>query len=311
MIYLLYGLDEYLIKKEIDNIITKHNINRDNIIKYDLNNINIKDVVEDALMISMFDDDKFIICDNSNIFTTKESEVEHNTSYLEEYINHVNENTIIVFKIVTEKLDERRKIVKELKNKFVVKEIKLNNIFLLVKEMFIEYQINDNTIRLFIERVGNNLLLLENEANKLKMYKYEEKDITEEDIKELISINYDLDIFKFIDDIVNRKKDKAFTVYKEMLKNGEEPVKLIVILANQFRLMLQVKILTKEGLSESEIARNLMVHPYRVKLAKEKSYNYSNDTLTFFLKELGELDYKIKNSQIDKDFALELFIMEV
>jgi DNA polymerase III subunit delta len=307
MIYLLYGLENYLITKEIKNIINKYNIDESSINKYDLSESTYKDIIEDAQMISMFDPYKIIIC-HGDMFIDKSDE---DLLLLEQYIHNPNEQTIVVFVSDTLKLDERRKIIKLIKEKGVVKEIKSSNIFSIVKEMFDEYSIKDEDIKLLIDRVGNNLNLIEQESNKLKMYKYDDKIINKEDIIELISINYDLDIFKLVDDIVNKNKERAFIIYREMLKYNEEPIKIIVMLANQFRLMYQVRVLSKDGLKESEIASKLAVHPYRVKLAKEKAYHYSEDTLLFFLKELGDIDYKIKSGLIDKDFALELFIMEV
>ena len=45
--YLIYGLDEYLINKEIDKIIKKNNIDKNSIIKYSLNEDSIDNILED------------------------------------------------------------------------------------------------------------------------------------------------------------------------------------------------------------------------------------------------------------------------
>ena len=62
-------------------------------------------------------------------------------------------------------------------------------------------------------------------------------------------------------------------MYKELLKIGEEPIKIIVLLANQFRLMYQSKLLTSKGYSEDDIASLLHVKRYPVHLAIQKSYH--------------------------------------
>ena len=40
-LYLIYGDEEYLIKKELNNIIDKSDVIEDNIIKYNLDEVNV------------------------------------------------------------------------------------------------------------------------------------------------------------------------------------------------------------------------------------------------------------------------------
>ena len=48
-----------------------------------------------------------------------------------------------------------------------------------------------------------------------------------------------------------------------------------------------------------------------IKKAREKAVKYTDDILLKYLKQLAELDLKIKKGLIDKDLALELFILEM
>ena len=69
MNYLLYGSENYLIEKELKNIINKLNIEEINISKYDLEENTIKEILEDANTISLFSNNKLIIVDNAFIFS--------------------------------------------------------------------------------------------------------------------------------------------------------------------------------------------------------------------------------------------------
>ena len=104
-------------------------------------------------------------------------------------------------------------------------------------------------------------------------------------------------------------KEKAMETYNDMIINGEEPIKIIVMLANQFRIMYQSKEMSKEGKNNNEIASILEIHPYRVKLALEKSYKYNSDDLLKKLYRLSEMDIDIKTGKINKFLAIELFIL--
>ena len=52
----------------------------------------------------------------------------------------------------------------------------------------------------------------------------------------------------------------------------------------------------------------LKVHPYRVKLAKEKSFLYSSDELLNHLLSLAQLDEDLKRGTIYPKVGFELFI---
>lgn len=308
MIYLLYGIEKLLIDKETDKLINNYNINKDNIVKYNLENTSINLIIEDAETYSMFDDKKIIIIENSYIFTGKKG-TEQNIELLENYFNNYNPDTILIFTVISEKLDERKKIVKQINKVGQVKNLVTSDIRLFVKNNFEDYKINNNDIDLLIERVGNNLSILNNEIDKIKTFKNSDKQITTNDILELTTKSVDTDIFKFIDNIISKNKSDVLETYDELIKLGEEPIKIIVMLANQFRLMYQVKGLTRKGYSEKDIAKILDIHPYRVKLSLGKSKNFSDTSLLNILKQLADLDSDIKKGKIDKYLGLELFIL--
>ena len=176
--------------------------------------------------------------------------------------------------------------------------------------MFDDYKIDSKLVNLLIDRVGNNLSILDQEVEKIKIYKDKNKIIEEKDILSLTEKNIDNDIFHLIENIVNGNKDKSLESLKEMLKLNEEPIKIIIMLASQFRIIYQAKQLYIMGYTESDIASLLKIHPYRIKLALSKGRNISNEVLLEFIEKLADLDYKIKSGEIMKDLALELFILE-
>lgn len=312
MIYVVYGTEEFLINQEINKIVNKHKIDKININKYNLEFTLIDDVIEDASMISLFSDIKAIVVDNAYILTgqIKKNELNHNIDNLIKYINNPNTSTILIFTILSEKLDERKKVVKLLKDKAnIIVYNQTNNINQIVKSMLDDYVIENKDINYLISRVGSNLGILSNEIEKLKMYKFYDKVITHNDIDNCTCKTIELDIFKFIDNIINKNKNEAIETYKELLKRNEEPIKIIIMLSNQIRIMYQAKELSKEGYSESDIAHELDIHPYRVKIALQKGYMYSSELLLSHLEQLSDLDLNIKNGYINGNLGLELFIL--
>lgn len=306
MVYLLYGTKDFEIEEEIKKL--SKGIDEMNISKYDLNNDMLSLALEDAKTMSLFGDKKLVIVDNANMFTGSTSK---DSELIEEYLNHINENTTLVLIVHNDKLDTRKKITKLIKKVGKVQEFNDElDTTSLVRRLFKDYNIDYKTIQLFIDRVGNNPLIIQSEINKIKVYKDNDKNITEEDILNLTAKLIEIDIFKLIDYIVRKNKEKALELYYEMLKMNEEPIKIVVILANQFRIMYQSKELLKKGYSEKDIASTLKIHPYRVKLAIQNSRNYTSDILLKNLNALADIDIGIKTGTINKDLALELFILK-
>lgn len=312
MVYLLYGTVDYLINKTIDKIINDNKIDTFNVNKYDLTNTLLSQIINDASSMSLFGDKKLIIVNSAYIFTSSTKKyLEQDLKSLENYLNNININTILIFVVNDAKLDERKKITKLIdKNGEIVECNNIDNITM-IKDLLSDYQMSDSDIKYLLERVGDNSTLLNTEIEKIKIYKDTDKNITKEDIDLLTTKSLEVNNFKLIDAIINGDKLTALNLYQERIKLNEEPIAIIVILANQIRIMYQVKQLYLDGYTENNIASILKIHPYRVKLANQNAKKYDADTLLTYLKKLADLDIDIKTGQIDKTLGLELLIISL
>ena len=309
MIYVLYGLDNYLINYNVKKI-TKN----DDKEYFDLENTSLDNIILSCNSLSLFSDHKNIIVENSYIFTSTINKKlpEQNIDVLDKYIDNINKDVNLIFLIEKDKLDDRKKIVKKIKDKGKIIDCntKKNNI-LLVKEFFDGYKISDDDIKYLIDRVGGNLSIVYQESEKLKIYKIDDKIINKNDIDSCTTKAYDLDIFHLIENIVLKNKEKALESYYELIKNGEEPVKILILLSNQFRLIYQSKKLYMMGYSEFNISQKLKVHPYAIKKALEKTRKFNETILLEYLYKLAVLDEDIKKGKIDSTSGLEMFIINI
>ena len=310
-IYLIYGDEDYFINNEINKLRDKYKSY--DLINYDMFITNISDVIEDASMISLFSSNKLIICSNCTFLTGSKCEIEHNVDELMKYINNSkNFDTILVLTVKSETLDNRKKIVKELNKCNVFKCNKLKNYEL---DNFIKdycksngYSIDFDALSLFKEKLDDNLYIITSELDKLFLYKNDNK-IIKSDVEIVTSRMIKTDIFDLINAIVEDRVDDALALYDDLLLINEEEIKLIITLANQFRLIYQVKNMYKMGFSESDITSKLGVHPYRIKLAN--NVNISLDKCIYYLKKLSVLDENIKLGKIDKKIGFQKFILSL
>jgi DNA polymerase-3 subunit delta len=316
--YVFYGEELFLIEKEANKIVRDlfGNDTENKVSKYNMLQTNIDTVIEDACMISLFDDKKVIICTDCFFLTgsNKDLEIDNNLEHLISYIDHYDENTTIIFMVNNSKLDDRKKIVKKLREVGIVKEfnkLKNNELIDIASTIFKEnkYEIEYKTIKKLVERIEENVELLHHEIDKLMLYKLDEKKVIDEDIEDIIYQPITDNIFALVDAIIDKDIEKTMNIYSQLLTRNEEPIKIIVILANQFRLIYQTKKLYKLGYSERDIASKLDIHPYRIKLANE--VRLDENTLLKYIEQLADLDIDIKTGRISKDIGLELFFLKI
>ena len=164
---------------------------------------------------------------------------------------------------------------------------------------------------MLIDYVKENTSLLYTDIEKLKIYKIKEKEILIDDIKKVIKKEKTTDVFKLVEAVLNNNKENMLLIYKDLIKSGEDEIKLIILLAGELRLLYQVKILSKEILNEKEIASKLSVHPFRVKLALNRCRNFSESKILDLILELQLLDENIKTGKIIKENALFNFFLGI
>ena len=161
-------------------------------------------------------------------------------------------------------------------------------------------------INLLIGYCGNNLSRIENELEKLKLYKLNEKEITTEDIENLVKKSLDSTIFNLIDKINEKDKVKIFKIYNELLEEGETEEKIMYTIANHYRLLFQISEKIK-SLSDDEIIKEYRMHPYRLTKLKEQLNLIVQDDILTILKRLSDIDINIKKGKIDIKTAMFLF----
>ena len=176
----------------------------------------------------------------------------------------------------------------------------------------------------FVEDALDQLLLksgydfgeLQKNLALLQAYK-EDGQITLEDVEEAVPKTLQDNIFDLTQMILKRQIDQASNLVKDLRLQGEDEIKLIAIMLGQFRLFTQVKILSEEGQTESQIVTSLSdlsgrkINPYQVKFALRDSRRLSLSFLKQAMITFIETDYAIKSGQYKKDYLFDLALLKV
>lgn len=308
--YLILTNDSITINEEIKKIIKSANLTEENLIKYDLSETLLDNVIEELNTYGLFINNKVVVAYSCDFLTAsnKRNQLSQNEKLLEEYISNPNPLNILI--IISDKLDERKKINKLLREKCTVIE---NNLSIedIIKKELEDFKMDFKTINYLIKYLNNDNQRIITELEKLKMYKYTEKEITISDIDTIVLKEFDDNIFSLIDAIVKKNIEKAFSIYDELIFKGEDISKIVIMTIDQFRLIYKVKLLINEGKNKDMITSILKIHPYRVKLAMESSYNFTNNQLKDYIKSLGEIDINIKTGVSPNNYGFDLFLLNL
>lgn len=174
-----------------------------------------------------------------------------------------------------------------------------------------DVQIDESAISLLLILAGSDLTKLHSELEKLTLFASGTKKIDEAMVEKLTSRSIEQNIFTLVDKVVQRKMDEAFRIYYDLRKQNEEPIKILALLASQFRLIYQVKEMMKRGYGQQQIASTLKVHPFRVKLASGQARSFSEDALGDIMNLLADSDMQLKSGAASRDLALELFLFKL
>lgn len=317
MIYTIHSNDDVMFKDYLAKIYRNNNIQADimNTQEFDVLERSIDEILDYCLTTPFFSDYKICILKNP-VFLTGESSKKDYSEFiekLENYIDNENPSTILIIYANYDKLDERKKINKILKEKTNFKKLETPNPEQLAKIIIKMFENNNISINMsnalfIIDKVGTNLVDLQKEIEKLSLYK-PNSTLNREDIEDFIVYDIDASIFDLSNAILEKNTVLALDTFDNLLAEGFEPIVLISVLANQLRIALMANLYQRQGYNQSDIAKKLKIHPYRVKLALK--LKYSSENIKDILLKLADLDYQIKIGKINKHKGLKVLILNI
>ena len=303
-LYLIESDNHIILNKLLEDIVKENNFNMDEVIRFDVSERNINEVITELDTYSLFSTRKIVFAYDCVFLTTDKTDIEHDIDMFAKYINNPKEDNILI--IACRKLDGKKNISKLVKEKFKLVESNIDyNEY--VKDKTKGYKFSNSDISYFLSCMNEDIDRINNELDKLMMLKDSEKEITKSDIDLIVIKKIDDNIFDLIEAIIKKDKKRSLTIYNDIVNYGEEVFKIMISLANQVRLLLQVKILEKEN--DNDIAERLhLKNPKQLYFLRQKMSMYSKKELADYLLKLSIMDEELKlGKSIDK-IAFPIFI---
>jgi len=318
-IYLLYGTESYFIQN-LKNALTEQVLSgsTEDLSVYDLQETPVEVVIGDAETIPFFGEKKLIIANNPVFVKGKPDKLafEHKLEVLEEYLQSPVDFSILVFVAPYEKMDERKKIVKQLKKHAEVVDcgaIKDQDLTTWIRDLAesLNITIADEAYEIFESELAADLKILENEIKKLSLYVGEGGIVTKEIAEELVARTPESSALRLVDAVIEKDLYTAISVSRDLSNRNEEPIALIGLLAFQFRAILRVKLLKQKGYTQFQMQKKLNIHPYVIKIALRREKQFSTRKLEHIMNRLAEADTMMKRGTMEKKLAFELLIHDL
>src|SRR5699024_1279418 len=307
-VYLLTGSEYFIVEQFKTNLIeVVKGDETEDITTYDLMETSIQDIIADAETIPFFSEKKIIFAYHPSFLLAKSEKtpITHALRSLEHYVEQPAPFTIFVLVAPYEKVDKRKSITKKLfKQSAVVDCHPLKDQALHSWRMEIATQsqikLTEETFELLESEFADDLYMLEREMEKLALYVGTGNTVTKEIADEVISPSKAYTALQLVDAVLKRDLHDAIKIYKDLEKMNEEPIGLIALLAYQFRIIFQVKLLKEKGYNLQKIQSEVSVHPYVAKLAFQRSNAFNEERLTHIIHQLTNTDAAIKRGTMEK-----------
>ncbi len=318
MIYLIYGVQNVMINNRIKKIVKERLPFTDalNYVNFDLDNATLEEALNEASYLPLGYDNKLVVIKNCYFLKSQtrgknKNDSTKDSALLYRYLKKDNRecDLILVYPDVDLNLNsDLFKLIQE-KGKIFKLTVEKNDWYPYVYRYFTEslkIKIDRDAIEELIVRVKGDLNIFVNEAQKLALLT---DHVRYEDVVNIVSRPLEDNLFNLFNYLMNNDSTSALKLLDDLYFDGVEPVNLISMLANQFRVLLEIIYLCTKKMSNTEIATELKINEVRVKILKRYLYTMSLSSLMNTLDELYWIDYKIKSGQVDRFIAFKMFVI--
>lgn len=322
MIYFVYGNQSPTIKSQIKKIaasfLGEGNVDEFNFVKLDGHNTLVQEAVDEVRYVSLGYDKKVVSLENCYFLIKPKPknkiDADQDFDALKQLIEEDknNEEGALILSVTSSSIDEKNSIVLLLKEKAKIVEIADpdEKTFLeYIKSYCAKYQIviDRDALNELAFRTDGDVALFKNSIIKLSLYT---DHIRYSDVVKMVTRKLEDNAFLLSNLLIENRNVEALALFKDLKVSNTEPVTLISQLANQFRLINQVRYLLRyKKLSQEEVAKELKIKPGRAYILSKNLSLISENAINNALESLYKLDLDIKSGQVDRYYAFELFLL--
>ena len=307
-VYLLYGEEAYL-KKQYKEKLRNAMLSPDdtmNYAYYEGKGINVNEVIDLAETLPFFAERRLIIMEDTGLFKSASPE-------LADYLKEMPDTTSMIF--IESEVDKRNKLYKAVQNKGRAVVLGRQDEATLVRWVAGSIRrenkdVSENTVRYLLAKVGTDMENIQKELEKLFCYAMNKDSITSEDVEAICTTQITNQIFDMVNAVADKEQKKALQYYYDLLALKEPPMRILFLLARQFKLLLEVKVMDQKGYGRKEIAEKTGINPFVVGKYQTQAKSFQTKELRTIIEDSVETEECVKTGRLTDTLGVELFIVK-
>jgi DNA polymerase-3 subunit delta len=226
---------------------------------------------------------------------------DHEINYLEQYLDHPVDSTILVFCYKYKSVDKRTGLAKALASKALY--FQSNKLYpdklpawIMSLANLKKIRIQPQAAQLLAEHLGNDLSRISNELDKLLISIGSEKEISMEDVMTNIGISKEFNVFELQQALSDRNILKAHRI-ADYFANNQRDNPIFMVLGSLGSYFTRILIYhSMQGKQDAEIAQAIGISPYFLKDYRKAAQAYPKPKAVEIIGLLRDTDMKVKGS---------------
>ena len=306
--YLLYGDEAYLKQQYKHNLVKALNPDGDtmNFNHYEGKGVDVKQLIDLCETMPFFADRRVILLEDTGFFKNKSEE-------LADYMKELPDYLCMVF--VESEVDKRNRMYKAVKACGTIAEFARQDEKTLMRWAAgilgkAGKKITQRDMELLLTKTGTDMGNLRMELEKLICYTEGRDVVTAEDIEEICTTQTTNRIFDMVRAVTEKNQKRALDLYYDLLTLKEPPMRILFLLAKQYRQLLQVKQFAEAGLAQQEMASKLGVPSFAVRKIASCARAYTISELEQAIKDFVDAEESVKTGRLEDKLSVELLIIK-
>mgnify|MGYP001026213820 FL=1 len=307
-VYLLTGEEDYLRKQYRDRLAGAMADVHDtmNYHYFEGKNTIPEKLIDLAETMPFLAERRVIVVENSGFFKSAQDK-------LADYLKQLPETSFFIF--VEPQVDKRGRLYKACKDvgyiaEFNVQDEQTLRRWILGRLNKEQKLITERALAVFMERTGSDMENIASELEKLLCYTLEKPDITEADVDAICTRQINNRIFDMIEAVASKRQEAALELYYDLLALKEPPMRILFLIARQYNLLYQTKLLKGKGYDNKSIASKLGLSPFIAGKYVTQASRFEKETLRKSLEQCVEAEENVKTGKMADNLSVELLIVQ-
>jgi DNA polymerase III subunit delta len=311
-LYYFYGEEPYLLDREVSRLLSllvAPEYRDFNLNVFYGNECRGEDVADAAQTLPFFADRRLVLVRNASALSAGAFEL------LVPYVQNPSPATCLLF--VGDKIDLRRKFFVEMKKHGELVEFRrlyenqLNS-FVRSEARLLGKDIEGAAADYLVYLVGNNLQELVSQIGKLVDFSGNAASITVAAVKEMASDTRADSVFDLANAAADRDCPRALRSLHTLLRDGQQPVQILFMLARHFRQVWVAGDLSAKKVSQQEMGRVLgMKSSFFLPGLVKQGRNFSSERMREIFSRLWEADQALKSVRVKPSVILERLVLDI